>query len=170
MGHTIDSGWLQILVRAHRLAEYSAVPAVDLQGVPPPSNPAEKAIFDELATQFALRQLTSEKKPVFGQPVTGLLLAIDRGACQPHFRVASIAAELGVSMSTVSRQLKVETGLSVLELVHRRRITCAKQLLAATRLTVKEVAARTGFDSTASLDTWFLALTGLSPSKFRKSL
>jgi transcriptional regulator GlxA family with amidase domain len=80
-----------------------------------------------------------------------------------------IARELDLSAKTIARRVKAQTGGTVLTHIHNRRLACAKHLLTQTHMSVKEVAASAGFDSTASLDARFREAVGLRPSEYRRA-
>lgn len=165
----IDPLWSRRVVRAVRLAEYSGQRTVDFAGCRPPNSPLEQALQHDLVADFTLRLLAGNSHHGVANPfVVRALLRIDAHACDQRFRVGAVARELEVSTSTLSRKVKAHTGLTVLEQQSRTRMGSAKRLLVETALTVKQVAASVGYDSTSSFDAHFYKATGMTPSEFRR--
>ncbi|MER5885747.1 AraC family transcriptional regulator [Streptomyces sp. NPDC001941] len=82
--------------------------------------------------------------------------------------VGGCAGRLGVSVSHLTEVVKDATGRTPGELVRQARTSEAKRLLARTELTVRQVAARVGFDDPAYFCRFFRRETGTSPGGFRR--
>lgn len=78
------------------------------------------------------------------------------------------AAQLNLSDKYFSDLLKQQTGLSALQHIHEKIIEKAKEKLAATELTVSEIAYELGFEHPQSFSKLFKAKTNLSPVEFRR--
>lgn len=83
--------------------------------------------------------------------------------------VEFIANEIGVSVDYLSDLLRTTTGLSTQQHLHLSIIDKAKDLLANTNLTVKEVAYQLGFEYPQSFNKLFKKKTMASPLAYRKS-
>ncbi len=83
--------------------------------------------------------------------------------------VAALAARVGVSERHLRRIFEAQLGVSPLQYLQTRRLLCAKQLLADTRLPVTQVAGLSGFASLRRFNAAFLAHYRLSPSALRKT-
>ena len=83
-------------------------------------------------------------------------------------RVNDIAATLNASPTYLSRRFKAETGQTLTAFVHAQRIHSAQVYLLNTTTTVTEIALLVGFPDLASLTKQFKALTGQTPSDYRK--
>ena len=70
--------------------------------------------------------------------------------------------------SYFSRAFKNHFGVSLTEYIGSRRISLATKLLCETRLTVTEIAARTGYSSKSAFYRAFMKATGKTPSDYRK--
>jgi AraC-like DNA-binding protein len=107
--------------------------------------------------------------PAEGPRPTGLLGDIDRlierSLADPPSR-SEIAAELGMSESTFSHRIRVETGTTLAERTRWLRVREAKSRLAERGAAVKEVAAALGFSSASYFATVFRAIAGVSPSEY----
>lgn len=90
-----------------------------------------------------------------------------REASLEEVSLASIAREVGLSERQVSRLFREEFGTSFREHLAGLRLERAKRLLAATDLSVIEVAGHTGWSSLAHFNTVFRRQVGVSPSSFR---
>lgn len=80
---------------------------------------------------------------------------------------AEIAAEVGVSRSTLDRLFAAEIGHSAGAEVKRMRITRAKRLLRTTDLKLDAVAAQCGLCHSSYLIRMFKSATGVTPHAFR---
>jgi AraC-like DNA-binding protein len=106
----------------------------------------------------------------YHQPNRRLAVAIqlvDREACNCEISLDSVASRVGLSRSHLSRLL-AKTGSRFRDRVAARRIEVAKELLAGTCASVKEIAVASGFRSTAHLDHRFRAALGRSPGQWRQ--
>jgi AraC-like DNA-binding protein len=83
--------------------------------------------------------------------------------------VQYISAKLNVSVSYLSRLLKVLTGQSTQQHIHNKLIEKAKEKLSTTDLSVSEIAYDLGFEHSQSFSKLFKSKTKLSPLEFRRS-
>jgi len=83
--------------------------------------------------------------------------------------VSDIAQLLNVSPNYLSGLLKVLTGQSTQQHIHDKLIEKAKEKLAATDLSVSEIAYELGFGHSQSFSKLFKTKTNLSPLQFRQS-
>ena len=83
--------------------------------------------------------------------------------------VQSIAEQLHLSPDYLSTLLKVTTGLNTQQHIHEKLIEKAKEKLAATTLSVSEIACELGFEHSQSFSKLFKIKTNLSPLAFRHS-
>jgi len=82
---------------------------------------------------------------------------------------ATLAKIAGLSLSHFNRLFREWTGYSPLDHLRRQRIALARQLLASVDLSIKEVAARSGFKDPYHFSKAFRQLDGLSPTQFREA-
>jgi AraC family transcriptional regulator len=138
---------------------------------------AEEELFGELLTTLFAAQL--ERAHGVVQPNPGL----QRGGLSPfvlrsvrdyvaahlgnQIRLEKLAALAQLSPFHFSRAFKASTGWSPHRYVLNCRIAEAKRLLSSSRLSIADIARRTGFSSTGQLSTRFRAWTGTTPSAFR---
>ncbi len=108
--------------------------------------------------------LSSLRDPRLGKAVAAVL---DRPAA-PH-SVASLARIAGMSRSAFAREFSGHLAMSPMAFVARTRLHHAADLLVATRLPVKVIAASVGFASRSHFSRAFSAAYGADPSAFRKS-
>lgn len=81
--------------------------------------------------------------------------------------VESIARLFHISSRQLNRILKNETGLSVMETMHRNRMERAKQLLRETDETIIRIAALVGYESPSFFNRLFVRQVGCPPSVYR---
>ncbi|MBV8760320.1 MAG: AraC family transcriptional regulator [Deltaproteobacteria bacterium] len=81
--------------------------------------------------------------------------------------VSHYAKQAGISPRRLGELLGAHTGKSTKQLIDDRVVLELKRLLAHTRLSVKELADRTGFDEPTNLVKFFRQRTGQTPLEFR---
>ncbi|WP_406636628.1 GlxA family transcriptional regulator [Amycolatopsis sp. WGS_07] len=82
--------------------------------------------------------------------------------------LADIAAAAGLSVRTLTRRFKDETGQSPMQWVAGVRIRQAQELLETTDHTVDRIAAQTGFPTTSNFRAQFGQVVGVTPGAYRK--
>ncbi|THF75003.1 AraC family transcriptional regulator [Cohnella fermenti] len=85
------------------------------------------------------------------------------------FKVQELADALHMSYRNLSRRFKQQTGLSLIEKLNDIRIARAKKLLLESDLTLRDIAAATGFDNEFYFSNLFHRVALTSPGQFRKS-
>jgi len=103
------------------------------------------------------------RDPRLGKAVSAVL---DRPAAAHS--VASLARAAGMSRSAFAREFSNHLATSPMAFVARTRLHHAAELLTATRLPVKVIAASVGFASRSHFSRAFSAAYGADPSGFRK--
>lgn len=83
--------------------------------------------------------------------------------------VQSICQELNISISYLSRVLKLLTGKSTQQIIHEKLVTIAKEKLSTTNQAISEIAYGLGFEHPQSFSKLFKTKTKLSPLEFRQS-
>ena len=81
---------------------------------------------------------------------------------------AQLAERLGVSRATLDRAFAGDIGLSPSKMLMRLRLDEAKRLMAATDLTLAEIAARLGYCNAAYFTNIFRDSEGIAPKEWRK--
>jgi AraC-like DNA-binding protein len=79
-----------------------------------------------------------------------------------------VAAKLGQHPTAITHRLQRKFGMSFSEYIGRLRVDKAKELLRRTRLTVTEVARRTGINDTSNFAKLFHKFESMSPVKYRE--
>ncbi|MEV6976558.1 helix-turn-helix domain-containing protein [Kitasatospora sp. NPDC093806] len=80
---------------------------------------------------------------------------------------ADLAAHAGISVSSLDRRFRAQTGTSAARYLLRLRLDRARELLETTDEPVERITARTGFTSPAALRHHFSHLTGTTPRTYR---
>ncbi len=91
-------------------------------------------------------------------------------ACTSTRSVAHYAKAAGLSPRRLAELLVAHTGKSTKQVIDDRVVLEQKRLLAHTDISVKELAARTGFDEPTNLVKFFRHHTGATPLEFRRNL
>lgn len=115
---------------------------------------------DTLSTAAALSQQTP------GTRLTALAGVI-RARPSEIYSVENLASLAGMSRSTFARQFTEALGASPMEYVLRARLQHAASLLGNTTLSIKQIAAASGFASRSHFSRAFRLLYGIDPSGYR---
>jgi AraC family transcriptional activator FtrA len=83
-------------------------------------------------------------------------------------RIAQLAGLAMMSERTFMRRFRAATGLSPAEWITRQRLERARELLEGTRLSIEQIAARTGLGSTTTLRHHFRSKVGVTPVEYRR--
>ncbi len=95
---------------------------------------------------------------------------INRNIANKNISLVDIGDALGLTPSYISRIFKESYGYNYLEYLNRSRIDKAKELLAASELSIAEIGDSVGFSSTQSFLRVFQRYEKTSPGKYRKGL
>jgi len=87
----------------------------------------------------------------------------------PGLSVAAIAERAGLPDSKLSVAFKAAYHQTPLEMITRKRMLLAKELLLATTLPVKDIAIECGYYDISSFNRRFKAHTGMAPLQYRQS-
>lgn len=82
--------------------------------------------------------------------------------------LSELAALCGVSEGHLARAFKATTGWQIHKYIAHQRIRTAGELLAETNLSCEAIARNLGYSSASYFSTAFRAMTGKSPSQFRR--
>jgi AraC-like DNA-binding protein len=124
-----------------------------------------------LLVQLALYELVEAEDATTFMPmpidkrarrVAELALADPGGACE----LGDFAREAGASPRTITRLFPAETQLTFKEWRQRARIMVAVEALGGGGVTIKQIAARTGFASPAAFGHAFRQVMGMTPGEF----
>ncbi|MGO2111561.1 MAG: GlxA family transcriptional regulator [Pseudoclavibacter sp.] len=109
-------------------------------------------------------------RPAVPVPVSGSagdIQALLMSRIDEPLSLNEVAVRFGVSVRTLTRRFRAETGRTVGDWFADARVDCARELLETTDLPVEVVAARAGFATAASLRKHFRDRIGLSPQQYR---
>ncbi len=98
------------------------------------------------------------------------LLALEKIYQEPSYNRVSLAKELGISETVVSRVINQHFGKTLPQLFSERRVGDAMRLLAETDAAIKTVAEEVGFNSIASFNRVFRDITGKTPGQYRDEM
>ncbi|MBR7156559.1 MAG: helix-turn-helix transcriptional regulator [Lentisphaeria bacterium] len=118
-----------------------------------------------------LLSLEAEKSPEKSRefsPLAARCIAYINRHLAENLSVNGIAGALKVSGSNLRMIFRRETGISIGRYIMRQRLSRAKHLLAATRMSVEEIAGLCGYASLISFSLFFKRNSGVSPLNFRR--
>jgi AraC family transcriptional regulator, transcriptional activator of pobA len=87
-----------------------------------------------------------------------------------HWAVSRYASQLGLSVESLNRLTRAESGQAALDLIHERLAREASRRLAYIAAPIAQLAMELGFDDPAYFCRFFKRRTGRSPREFRQSL
>ena len=100
--------------------------------------------------------------------VTKALAFIEENYCDPGICADMIGDAMGLSASYVSRLLRQNTGMGVVDYIHSARLKKAKELLRDTDMSVDDIALAVGFSSRWTLTRSFKRYEATTPGAFRE--
>lgn len=148
-----------LCVLAEQLAVEQARP---LDGVQAP-------LLASLLTAVLLRAERLVDRPVAARALQRFFTILERD-CLETREATHYARHAGVSPRQLAALLVAHTGKSTKRVIDDRVVLEQKRLLAHTDVSVKQLAARTGFDEPTNLVKFFKQRAGVTPQEFRKNL
>ena len=121
-----------------------------------------------LALVIEYRQERQRERSDSVQKVANSIIYMSEHLNEP-LRVSGLAALANLSPAHFAMRFKEQTGCAPRDYLHLLRIHRACQLLRASHLSVKEVAARLGYQDQFHFSRQFKAFQGVSPSEYRKA-
>ncbi len=109
------------------------------------------------------------QKQYHSEVVNRALSVIENGYLHP-LTLDIVARSTGIGVSRLRQLLKIETGENFSTILHRRRVTAAKHLLAEGAYSLKDIALNIGYQDTSFFFKIFKRLTGKTPKAYAKSL
>ncbi|MBF4694635.1 helix-turn-helix transcriptional regulator [Fusibacter ferrireducens] len=125
----------------------------------------KRMVLDEMSNM--IRKQSIVKTSVSHSMLVQNALKMIQGQFRKQMRLKSLAQELSVSESYLSRCLKRETGMTLSEHILKLRIDEAKQLLIKTDASVYDIATAVGFNYQNHFASVFKKYTGLQPLVYR---
>lgn len=112
--------------------------------------------------------IVNEPPTVDGASLAPLLAWLEQHLQEP-LSLEDLAKRAGLSVRTLTRRFREQTGTSPLKWLLRARIREAQSLLEATSSSVEQIATRVGFGSATSLREHFQSLVATTPQAYRRA-
>jgi AraC family transcriptional regulator of arabinose operon len=109
------------------------------------------------------------RRTLMDEPTQIVLDTISRHYAE-RLSLRRLAHTSGQSVARLTRQFRKYVGATTQAVIEQRRLERARQLLARTTLSVKEIAVQTGFASPFYFSIRFKAATGSSPRRYRNDM
>jgi LacI family transcriptional regulator len=120
-----------------------------------------------LPPKFVVTRKSTDTLTVEDPVVFNSLRLIRKHACE-RIDVDTIADRVGVSRSVLQRRFRSVLGRTINEELVARRLKTAQDLLLNTKLSLAEIARRTGFQHQEYMGAVFKSHLGMTPAVFRK--
>lgn len=129
--------------------------------------PLEGAMLVYSTLEKLCRQFTGNSRPELSRSIAAEVQRIIAADPAAELQVEKLAGNFNVSREHLSRMFHNETGVSLHEYIIRFRLRLAVDLLRRTRLSIKEVAFRCGWNDYSNFYRIFVKRLGSSPQKVR---
>ncbi|MFE6774923.1 helix-turn-helix domain-containing protein [Streptomyces sp. NPDC057702] len=150
------------------LRSYLHVLTVRAQRLPGALPPEEEAVGRSTAVARQFAQLLTMHTRTGGAVEPLRTAGATAGQSAVRATVGAYAVRIGVSVGYLTEAVKRTTGRTPGQMIREAEIREAKRLLAATGLTVSQVAREVGFSDPAYFCRFFRRETGVSPGDFRR--
>jgi AraC-like DNA-binding protein len=97
-----------------------------------------------------------------------IIAFLDENYTCPDLSIAMLSESLSLSSSYISRIFKRETGQSVPDYIHSKRVRSAKDLLSETDLSINDIALQVGYSTAWTLNRIFKRLVHMTPGAWRQ--
>jgi LacI family transcriptional regulator len=97
-------------------------------------------------------------------------IAFIRSNAYAGMKAADVVKSLAISRSGLESRFKATMGQTIHEVIRKVQLDGARDILSATNLAIKQVAANTGFKSVQHMTSLFGKAFGLTPARYRKRL
>lgn len=109
----------------------------------------------------------TEQKKTYSQRFEGIQKYIMEHYRDDNLSAQKVADAFGISMSSLSREIKNNTGVAFSDYLHQLRIRQAKQELRETDLPLRIIAANVGYSNDLTMMRAFKRYEGMTPSEYR---
>ena len=115
-------------------------------------------------------QQMQQKFPMYSMKMFGNIGdSINEKFADPDLSLVSVSTEISVSPNYLSALLKKDTGETFKELLTKKRIETAKELLMDTNMKVREISEKCGYNDQHYFSYCFKKYTGVSPNSCRRT-
>jgi AraC family transcriptional regulator len=138
-------------------------------------NPSDSIYIDFLARALAVRLIEtasdhpappeSHRMPVLSARRLRILTEFIESNLDQSLHLADLARIAGLSITLLKTLFRNSTGISVHQYIIRRRVECARSLLATTDMPISEVAAAAGFSHQSHMASTIRRLIGQTPGE-----
>ena len=124
--------------------------------------------FSHVSSLFEAQHANRGPKPPIDSRVATLIRRLNEGELERGFHSKDFGDEMSLSWRRMEQLFKEEIGITPNEYFERRRVTATLKWLTTGEASIKEIAARLGFQHSTHFSRWFSRQFGTSPVKFRK--
>lgn len=130
--------------------------------------PSFQAYCELVSSQMAeAAQAVRNKLKTGGNAILNARNYIDENYHRP-ISASDVAEAIQVNPGYLSRIFKGKTGVNLMDMINRKKVTHAKELLGGGSLRVNEVAGKVGIGDQAYFSHLFKKYTGMSPREYQK--
>ncbi|MBO7663026.1 MAG: helix-turn-helix domain-containing protein, partial [Clostridia bacterium] len=128
--------------------------------------------LDELLRSLCDRLLSGEMEsggaPAEADEISQVIRYMEEHFSDPEISITALADSFEMSTARFSVSFKEKMGMSPLEYLTLLRVEYAKELLATTELTIREISAQSGYYDPGSFIRRFKQVTGETPLQYRR--
>lgn len=151
------------------VSELATLPSEEAGGAGEYCEAMAMALAQHLVRRHGTGRLAARNQPLPAWQLRRVLDYIEAHLDRP-IQVAELARLADLSPGHFHRALRATTGQTPLDLINRRRIERARQLLVGSHASMAELCLDVGFSSPSHFARLFRRATGVSPSEYRDGL
>ncbi len=118
--------------------------------------------------EITLQSSSFKVSPEYKEFLQDCIQIVERHLMDPSFHTKVLAAEIGLSQSTLYNRIKSISGKSINEFIRFIRLRKAAQVLLSTDITIAEAAYQVGMNDAKYFREQFYKLFGMNPSEYVK--
>lgn len=127
-----------------------------------------KNLYTQMLLDFTVRVNAIQKTPAYSYPIQQ---AMDYIFSHLHYKISleDVSKKTGFTKTYLCSLFKQESGMTITEFIHKKRVAEASNLLRYSEYSISEISHTLGFCSQSHFTRIFHQYIGMTPARFRKT-